>query len=75
MLKALDGRDGTVRWTWNGGAPEAPNIQVYGWLALADFGGDGRRTVYLSFLDPKGLHRILVFDEQGRGMRQPRAAP
>ncbi len=65
MLKALDGRDGSVRWTWNGGAPENRGNQVYGWLTLADFGGDGRRTVCLNFMDPKGMHRIVVFDEQG----------
>jgi hypothetical protein len=73
-LKALDGRDGTVRWTWNGGTPEVPNVQVYGWVALADFEGDGRRTVCLSFLDPKGQHRILLFDEQGHE-RASRALP
>jgi hypothetical protein len=66
VLKALDGRDGTVRWTWNGGASKNPANQLYGWLTLADFGGDGRRTACLSFIDPKGLHRILLFDEQGR---------
>jgi PQQ-like domain len=65
VLKALDGRDGAVRWTWNGGAPENPQSQVYGWLSLANFGGDGRQTVCLRFLDPKARNCILVIDEQG----------
>ena len=66
VLKALDGRDGTVRWTWNGGVSENSANQMYGSLTLADFGGDGRRTVCLSFIDPKGRHRILLFDGNGR---------
>ena len=65
-LKVLNGHDGTVRWTWNGGTPEVANIQVWAWLTLAQFGPDGRRTVCLHLSDPKGLHRILVFDENGR---------
>jgi outer membrane protein assembly factor BamB len=65
-LKALDGRDGTVRWTWNSGAPENPRTSVYGWLCRADFAGNGRSTVCLNLVDPKGLRRILVFDDQGR---------
>ena len=48
-LKALEGRDGTVRWTWNGGVPETPTGNVFGWLALADFDGDGRRSACMSF--------------------------
>jgi hypothetical protein len=65
-IKVLEGRDGSVRWTWNGGAPENPQNRVYGWLCLADFAGDGPRTLCLSFNDPKGHYRILVFDEKGR---------
>ncbi|HZW30304.1 MAG TPA: VCBS repeat-containing protein, partial [Isosphaeraceae bacterium] len=65
-LKALEGRDGEVRWTWKG-TPEIPN-QVWGWLVLADFQGNGRHTPCLGFSDPndgKGVSRILVFDAQG----------
>ncbi len=65
-IKVLEGRDGSVRWTWNGGAPENPSNRVYGWLCLANFEGDGPRTVCLNFNDPKGLYRILVFDETGQ---------
>ena len=66
VLKALNGPDGEVRWTWNGGAPQNTNNNVYGWLSLADFAGNGSQTVCLRFLDPKGRDRILVFDEHGR---------
>ena len=65
-LKRLDGRDGTVRWTWNSGTPEESGNQVYGWLALADFGGNGHQTVCLKFRNSKGLERIILFDRKGR---------
>ena len=65
VLKALDGRDATVRWTWNGGASDVNSRWVYGWLALANFSGDGRKSVCLRFVDTKGQVFILVFDEHG----------
>ncbi len=65
-VKVLEGRDGTVRWTWNGGAPANPSIRVYGWLCLANLDGDGSRSVCLNFNDPKGQSRILVFDKKGQ---------
>jgi hypothetical protein len=66
MLKALDGRDGAVLWTWNGGASENPQRQVFGWFVLADFEGEGRHSVCLNFLDAKGLRHIVVIDEKGQ---------
>ena len=64
-LKVLNGRDGSVRWTWNAGTPQDPNLRVDGWLALADFAGDGRQTICLRLLDHRGRDRVVVFDERG----------
>ena len=66
VLKVIDGKDGAIRWSWKSGEPEIPNYQVWGWPALANFSDDGRRTLCLNLIDPKGRHRILVFDEKGR---------
>ena len=68
VLKVIDGKDGAIRWSWNSGEPEIPNYQVWGWPALGNFGDDGRRTVCLNFIDPKGRYRVLVFDEKGVNM-------
>ncbi len=66
VLKAIDGRDGTTRWTWTSGVPEAPNGSVFGWLCVADCSGKTGPAVYLRLVDPKGLHRVIAFDEHGR---------
>ncbi len=67
-LKALDGRDGQVRWTFRAD-PEGPQ-QVRGWLFLADLDGQGRPSACLGFIGPvsdaQGVRRIVVLDPQGR---------
>jgi hypothetical protein len=66
VLKVLEGRDGTVRWTWNGEAPTGRTDQpAYGWLTLAHLRDDARRMACLRFVDPKRRQRIFVFDERG----------
>ncbi len=75
VLKALEGHDGTVRWTWNGGNSEDSRIQVYGWLALANFEGDGRRTVCLRFLDRDGRLFVLVLDKTGHERARRELSP
>jgi hypothetical protein len=65
-LKALEGRDGAVRWTWNDGVPESPRNTAYGWLTLADIAGNGSKAVCLRFLNSIGKDRILVFDQRGK---------
>ncbi len=68
-IKALEGRDGTVRWTWNGGAPEQAMPAAYAWLRLAHFEGDGPPNVCLNDIDPKGRGRILILDGNGKEIR------
>jgi len=65
LVKALDGRDGRVRWTWNSGA-EFPNNRPWPMMVVADLDGAGKRKVCVSFMELSGMRRIVVLDAQGR---------
>ncbi len=66
VIQALDGRDGTVRWSWRGGPPDETNPFVAGAFFLADLDGKGRRRLCVSFDGPAGTHRVVVLDPRGR---------
>jgi hypothetical protein len=66
VVKALDGRDGRVRWTWDGGTDPDQNNHVTVSLALADFDRVGRRTLCLVHYDPNRHVRVVVLDPHGR---------
>jgi outer membrane protein assembly factor BamB/predicted Ser/Thr protein kinase len=64
-LRALDGRDGSTRWTWLGGSDRdrqpAPSVP----LVLADFEGRGVRTVCLNAGIVNGGRRLKILDAHG----------
>jgi hypothetical protein len=66
VLQALDGRDGTVRWSWRGGPAAVNEPFVAGAFCLADLESKGRRSLCVSFDDPDGAHLIIVLDPRGR---------
>ena len=65
-VRVFDGRDGRVRWS-------CETAGMYGrkdtklTLALVDFGGDGKRSVCVSFYERNsGVRRTLVLDADGK---------
>ena len=52
-VRAFDGRDGRLRWTWNGG-PQFKNNRTPHWSVLANLDGDGRQKVCLNFQEWNG---------------------
>jgi len=65
LVKAFDGRDGRVRWTWNGGA-EFQSNRPWPMMVVADLDGEGKRKVCVSFMELSGMRRIVVLDAHGR---------
>ncbi len=65
-FRALDGRDGNVRWTWNDGRAQFQNNRPQPMTVFADLEGDGRRQVCLNFKESGGMRRIVVLDRSGR---------
>jgi hypothetical protein len=64
-LRALDGRDGSVRWTWNGGRFANKEWQfgsVYGF----NFDGKKNDSVSVICFGPKRESRLVILDSQGR---------
>jgi hypothetical protein len=64
VVKALDGRDGSTRWTWTEGAHEDQKNQPYGWLAIARF-DPSKLSVCMNYMSEKGQTRLVVLDEAG----------
>ncbi len=66
MLKALDGRDGQVLWTYQSSPDESRKIMGWNPPCLADLDGDSRRETALIVTVPNKLIRVVVLDERGR---------
>ena len=64
-MLGLDGRDGKVKWTWNTGGAFSGD-EGTGRVVLADFEGNGRKDVCVSFLMRDEKRRIVVLDGNGR---------
>jgi serine/threonine protein kinase len=66
VVAALNGHDGTVRWTWRGSDDFAqPSAQAFP-LCLVDFEGSGRRAVCLNIGLRDGSRRVVILDAQGQ---------
>jgi hypothetical protein len=64
-LRALDGRDGAVRWTWNGGRFANKEWQ-YGSVYGFNFDGKKNDSVSMICFGPKRESRLVILDSQGR---------
>ena len=53
-VRALDGRDGNVRWTWNDGA-QFQNNRPWPMTVFADLEGEGKRKLCLNFKETGGI--------------------
>jgi hypothetical protein len=63
-VRAFDGRDGSFRWTWKGGA-QFPNNRPPPLIALANLDGNGTRKICVNFKEWVGLRRIVILDGKG----------
>jgi hypothetical protein len=64
-VRALDGRDGSLRWSWTSGAQFSADRLPPSAL-VADLTGLGKASVYVSFLDRDQHNRIVVLSAKGR---------
>ncbi len=62
-VAALDGRDGSARWTWRGGRDSLRDKRDF---CTADLDGKGRRSVCLIVRSSVDSRRIVVLDADGR---------
>jgi hypothetical protein len=65
-ISAVDGRDGSLRWTWRGGNESDRSHHGDIPFCLVAFEGDGPRTVCLNTGLPKNARRLVLLDAQGR---------
>jgi len=70
-VDVLDGRDGTIRWTWRGGEARGSSDQNAP-LRLAGFDGGRRKDICVNFGIAEGRRRVVILDAQGqtRGSRE-----
>ena len=71
VVKALDGRDGSVRWTRPARTRPNSGEALHGFLAAGNFDGHGRHGVCVGWQNTDGSGRLAVLDAGGR---EPRAA-
>jgi tRNA A-37 threonylcarbamoyl transferase component Bud32 len=64
-VSAIDGRNGSTRWSWRGGEHRDPANQI-GPVCLADFEGSKRRQVCLAYRISDTLARVTNLDAQGK---------
>jgi hypothetical protein len=65
-LTVLDGRDGSTRWTWRGGAFVAAANQGPRDFCLANFGGKGQSDVCIIVQTADSRRRLVVLDANGK---------
>ena len=67
IVKALEGRDGSVLWTWRSGPVRLDQVSVAASvICLADFPGGGARNVCVGFNDAGKKQRLIILDARGR---------
>jgi hypothetical protein len=66
LLEVLDGRDGSVRWTWRCGEEQSTREQMRATVQFADFDGSGQPKVCLEYTDHDGARRLVILDATGR---------
>ncbi len=65
-VTALDGRDGSARWTWRGGDHWDERAQGHLPFCLINLEGNGRRSVCLNAGTSTGTRRLVILDAQGK---------
>ncbi len=65
LVHELDGRDGTIRWTWRSGLCEGEN-KVYGRIDPIGLEGHGKDSICVTCEDLRGECRIVILDSSGR---------
>ncbi len=66
-LRALRGRDGSALWTWRRASPrQDQSSPARMCICLADFIGNGQRSVCIGFNISERKNRIIVLDALGR---------
>ena len=70
VLKALDGRDGKILWTWDGAQATGPRDQVSWVLRIGHFEDNGKATVCLGRSEQKAnvlqANRLIMLDARGQ---------
>lgn len=65
IVHALDGRDGTIRWTWRSGVGQDLG-KVYGGIDPIDLDGKGKDSICVTYSNFRRECHILILDSQGR---------
>ena len=64
-LNALDGRDGSVRWTWSSETPDGES-RLDGYFSTMNLDGNGQNSVCVTSYDHRRECRVVILDSQGR---------
>ena len=64
-MHALDGRDGSIRWTWRSGVGEGDR-KVYGGIDPIDLDGKGKDSICVTYSDHRRETHIVLLDPQRR---------
>ncbi len=65
LVHALDGRDGTIRWTWRSGGSEG-NYWARGVIKLIDLDGKGKDSICVTYGDRQSGTHIVLLDPHGK---------
>ncbi len=65
IVQALDGRDGTVRWTWRSGVGEGDG-KYYGGIDPINLDGRGKDSLCVTYSNLRHECRILLLGPDGR---------
>ena len=65
LVHALDGRDGTIRWTWRSGGSEG-NYWARGVIELIDLDGKGKDSICVTYGDRQSGTAIVLLDPHGK---------
>ena len=66
LVHALDGRDGTDRWTWRSGVGEGDR-KVYGGIDAIALDHEWKDSICVTYSDLRQECRIVILDPRGQG--------
>ena len=65
IVRALDGRDGAVRWSWSTGAGQGLG-RFDGGIDLIDLDGKGKDSICLTYSNHRRECRVVILDSEGQ---------
>ena len=65
LVHALDGRDGTIRWTWRSGGSEG-NYWARGGIKMIDLDGKGKDSICVTYGDRRSETHIVLLGPHGK---------